>query len=161
MTNGHWLMKTEPDTFSFDDLAGRPGRTDKWEGVRNYQARNFMRDAFQLGQHVFIYHSSTGEPGIIGVAEVVRTAYPDDSALDKKSDYFDEKSLKDGVSRWCMVDVKAIGRFARTISLKELKADKKLKGMALLQPGQRLSIQPVSPKEWAHICGLAELLSLG
>lgn len=160
MTSPHWLMKTEPDTFSFDDLVRKPNRTDRWDGVRNYQARNFMRDSFRLGQEVFIYHSSTGEPGIVGIAEVVREAYPDTTALDKKSPYFDEKSLKDGASRWCVVDVKATARFAETISLKKIKSEARLKGMALVQPGQRLSIQPVSKQEWAYICSLAKLLPI-
>ena len=153
----HWLMKTEPDTFGFDDLLKKPQQTEHWEGVRNYTARNFMRDQFKLGQKVFIYHSRVEEPAIVGVAEVVREAYPDPTALDPKSKYFDEKSKKIGESRWCMVDVKAVGRFQKPITLKDLKADAKLKGMAVVMPGQRLSIQPVSEAEWAHIVSLSPL----
>ncbi len=120
----YWLMKTEPDTFSFEDLLKRPQRTESWEGVRNYQARNFMRDHFKLGHSCFIYHSSVGEPAIVGVAKVVREAYPDPTALNPKSKYFDEKSKAKGESRWCMVDVKAYAQFAEPISLKRLKTEK-------------------------------------
>lgn len=150
----YWLMKTEPDVFGFEDLVKRPRKTEHWDGVRNYTARNFMRDQFKLGQKVFIYHSRTDEPAIVGIAEVVREAYPDPSALDKKSKYFDEKSAKIGESRWCMVDVKAVARFKKPISLQEMKEDKALAGMAVVMPGQRLSIQPVSAKEWKHILSL-------
>lgn len=153
----YWLMKTEPDVFGFEDLVKKPRKTEHWEGVRNYTARNFMRDQFKLGQKVFIYHSRVEEPAIVGIAEVVKEAYPDPTALDKKSKYFDEKSLKVGESRWCMVDVKAVARFKTPITLKAMKEDKALKGMAVVMPGQRLSIQPVTPKEWKHILSLTEL----
>ncbi|MES2745553.1 MAG: EVE domain-containing protein [Proteobacteria bacterium] len=154
----HWLMKTEPDVFGFDDLVKRPKKTEHWEGVRNYTARNFMRDQFAVGQTVFIYHSRVAEPAIVGIAEVVRAAYPDPTALDPKAKYFDEKSLKIGESRWVMVDVKAVSRFREAITLNQMKADTKLKGMAVVLPGQRLSIQPVTAREWDHICSLTELL---
>ncbi len=150
----HWLMKTEPDTFGFEDLLKRPDKTEPWEGVRNYMARNFMRDQFALGQKVFIYHSRVEEPAIVGIAEVVRAAYPDPTALDPKSKYFDEKSEKIGESRWCMVDVKAVAKFRKPVSLKWLKAEAELKGMAVVQAGQRLSIQPVTEKEWDYILKL-------
>jgi predicted RNA-binding protein with PUA-like domain len=156
----YWLMKTEPDTFGFEDLLKRPGKTEGWEGVRNYQARNFMRDQFKIGQSVFIYHSRVEEPAIIGIAEVVKEAYPDKTALDPKSDYFDEKSLKTGESRWCMVDVKAVARFKQPITLKRLKSDEKLSDMALVKPGQRLSIQPLTPNEWNYVCSLSELVPI-
>jgi predicted RNA-binding protein with PUA-like domain len=159
MSNGlHWLMKTEPEVFGFDDLIKRPNKTESWEGVRNYTARNFMRDQFQAGQTVFIYHSRVAEPAIVGVAEVVRGPYPDPTALDPKARYFDEKSLKIGESRWVMVDVKALSRFQEPITLAQMKADPKLRGMAVVMPGQRLSIQPVTAEEWDYICGLAKLL---
>ncbi len=160
MSKKYWLMKTEPETFSFDDLMSRPDRTDRWEGVRNYQARNFMRDQFSLGDEVFIYHSSTGEPGIVGIAEVVRTAYPDPTALDPQSPYFDEASAKAGASRWFMVDVTAPKRVSQVLSLRQLKQQEALSGMALLRPGQRLSIQPVTETEWNYILGLEKFMDL-
>ncbi len=156
-TELYWLMKTEPDTFGFEDLLKRKNQTEGWDGVRNYTARNFMRDQFKLGQSVFIYHSRVDEPAIVGIAKVAREAYPDVSALDPKSKYYDEKSAKIGESRWVMVDVKAAARFKQPITLKRLKAEPKLKKMALVQPGQRLSIQPVTREEWEFIKGLSPL----
>jgi predicted RNA-binding protein with PUA-like domain len=132
----------------------RPERTDRWEGVRNYQARNFMRDLFSLGDEVFIYHSSTAEPGIVGMARVVKTAYPDPTALDPESPYFDPVSAKAGASRWVMVDVQATHRCVKLVSLRELKQKPDLAQMALLRPGQRLSIQPVLAAEWNQILEL-------
>ena len=152
-------MKTEPETYSFADLLSKPGRTDGWEGVRNYQARNLMRDEFSYGDEVFIYHSSTAEPCIVGVARVVRTAYPDQTALNPKSDYFDPKSQALGASRWVAVEVQAIKRFHEPVSLKRLRAEASLASMALLRPGQRLSIQPVSEGEWRYICSLSPLVA--
>jgi predicted RNA-binding protein with PUA-like domain len=157
LSKNYWLMKTEPETFGFDDLVGRPERTDRWEGVRNYQARNMMRDQFQLGDEVFIYHSRIAEPAIVGVARVVRTAYPDPTALDPKSKYFDPKSAEQGASRWVMVDVQASGRFVRPITLQELRSIKGLEELPLLRPGQRLSIQPVEAQHWQLILGLSRL----
>jgi predicted RNA-binding protein with PUA-like domain len=154
----YWLMKTEPETFSWQDLVRRPGRRESWDGVRNYQARNFMRDEFAEGHEVFIYHSSTGEPGIVGVARVARAAYPDPSALRPDSPYFDPKSAADGKSRWVMVDVEAVASFAETITLKSLREHPDLQEMALLQRGQRLSIQPVRPQEWKIICKMAKMI---
>ncbi len=142
-----WLMKTEPDVFSFQDLLKAPRQTTCWEGVRNYQARNFMRDEFKVGDLALIYHSSTGEPGIAGIAEVARSAYPDPFALDPKSEYFDEASKKAGVSRWVMVDVKARDA-VNFLPLSRIRGEKKLSSMLLLQKGQRLSIQPVTDAEW-------------
>ncbi len=152
----YWLMKTEPDVFSFDDLVRRPQRTEHWDGVRNYQARNFMRDQFRKGDEVFIYHSSTDIPAIAGIAEVVREAYPDPSALDPKSEYFDEKSKNLGESRWVMVDVKAKARFSKPVSLATIRGTRGLEKMPLLQRGQRLSIQPVSADEWKLIVKLGK-----
>lgn len=149
-------MKTEPDVFSFDDLVRRPQHTEHWDGVRNYQARNFMRDEFRLGDEVFIYHSSTDVPNIAGIATVVKEAYPDPSALDPKSEYFDEKSQAVGESRWVMVDVQAKERFTRPVSLATIRGTKGLERMPLLQRGQRLSIQRVSPEEWEIIVKLGK-----
>jgi len=154
----YWLMKTEPETFSWQDLLQRPRRRESWDGVRNYQARNFMRDEFAEGQEVFIYHSSTAEPGIAGVARVARAAYPDPTALLPESPYYDPKSAQDGESRWVMVDVEAVAGFAKPITLKELREHPELQELALLQRGQRLSIQPVGAKEWKIICKMAKLI---
>lgn len=147
----YWLMKTEPDTFSFDDLLKAKDKTTSWEGVRNYQARNLMRDEMKLKDRVLFYHSSCDEPAVMGTAEVVREAHPDLTALDPESAYFDAKSAKDGASRWQMVAVKAVERFAQPVTLKQMRAMKALDGMMLLRPGSRLSVQPVSAKEWALI----------
>ncbi|MCX6129014.1 MAG: EVE domain-containing protein, partial [Proteobacteria bacterium] len=135
MTTKYWLMKTEPETYSWQDLVAKPQHCDRWEGVRNYQARNFMRDEFAKGQEVFIYHSSTREPAIVGIARVAREAYPDLTALDDKSPYFDLKSVHAAQSRWVTVDVQATQVFAEPISLKRLRLEKDLQNMALLQRG--------------------------
>ena len=160
MAKTFWLMKTEPDVFSFDDLVACPNMTEPWDGIRNYQARNFMRDEFKLGQEVFIYHSNSKEAGIYGIAKVVKEAYPDHTALDPKAKYFDEKSEAKGESRWVMVDVQATHRFKKPVLLKDMKEMPELEGMALLKQGQRLSIQHVSKDEWSYIkkLGKAERL---
>jgi predicted RNA-binding protein with PUA-like domain len=142
-------MKTEPDVFSWDDLERK--KIASWDGVRNYQARNFMRDEFKVGDKVLFYHSSCAEPGVAGIAEVVREAYPDPTALDPKSEYFDEASRKAGASRWFMVDLSPVMRFPKLAKLAEIRDNAKLTSMALLQRGQRLSIQPVSAMEFAEI----------
>lgn len=147
----YWLMKTEPEVFSWDDLENSPNRTGPWDGVRNYQARNFMRDDFGLGDSIFLYHSSCDVPGIYGLAKVARHGYPDLTALDKRSEYYDDKSAKAGISRWIMVDVQAVQRFSKPATLSELRQDAFLNDMLLLRPGQRLSIQPVDPKHAEHI----------
>lgn len=147
----YWLMKTEPDTFSFDDLLRAPNQTATWEGVRNYQARNLMRDEFHLGDLVFIYHSSCEVPGIVGIAEVVKEAEPDLTAVDPKSPYFDPKCAKDGVLRWMMVSVRAKARLKRFIPLTELKSVRGLEEMMVIRRGTRLSVQPVMPQEWKII----------
>lgn len=138
-----WLMKTEPDVFSFEDLVRAPKKTASWEGVRNYQARNMMRDEFKRGDKVFIYHSNTDVPSIVGVAEVVKEGYPDHFALDPKHKYHDEKAAKKGESPWVMVDVKAEARFSTPVTRPMLQANAKFKDMMVLQKGSRLSIQPV------------------
>jgi len=147
----HWLMKSEPDTFSIDDLAKR-GR-EPWDGVRNYQARNFMRDGMRIGDGVFFYHSNCAEPGIVGLAEVVSDAYPDPSQFDPKSDYFDPVASRDN-PRWMLVDVGFVRKLKRTITLKELQALPALADMPLVRKGNRLSVMPVKASEWKTILGL-------
>lgn len=144
-------MKTEPDVFSFDDLLKTKGKTTAWEGVRNYQARNFMRNDMKAGDKVFIYHSGTDEPHIAGLAEIVGEGYPDKTALDSKSKYFDEASKKNGESRWTMVDVRATHRLKAPFTIKDARATAGLEKMLLIQKGQRLSIQPVTESEWKVI----------
>ena len=143
----YWLMKSEPDVYSIEQLE-KDGSTS-WEGVRNYQARNFMRDEMRVGDGVLFYHSSCAEPGIAGLAEVAASAYPDATQFDRKSDYYDPKSKKDA-PRWFNVDVRAL-RKTRLVPLTELREHKALAGMVLLRPGNRLSITPVTEKEWKYI----------
>lgn len=150
----HWLLKTEPSTFSFDDLWKSPKRTTGWSGVRNYQARNLLRDELKRGDKVLIYHSSAEPPAVVGEAEVVREGYPDPSQFDRRDDHFDEGSSHDE-PRWFQVDVKAVRKLPREVSISELRATPALSKMALLQRGQRLSVQPVSPQEYAAILALA------
>ncbi len=143
-------MKTEPDVFSIDDLFGAKNKTAAWEGVRNYQARNFMRDDFKVGDEVLIYHSSCAQPGVAGTARVVKAFYSDDSALDLNSAYFDMLSFKNGMSRWGMVDVKGVEKFSKVFTLKTIKGDKFLQNMLVCQKGSRLSIQPVKEQEFLY-----------
>ncbi|MEO9214319.1 MAG: EVE domain-containing protein [Rhodanobacter sp.] len=147
----HWLMKSEPDAFSIDDLKRK--RTEAWDGVRNYQARNFMRDSMRPDDKVFFYHSNCAEPGIAGIAEVASDAYPDPSQFDSKSKYFDPKSSREE-PRWMLVDVKFVKKLKRTISLEELKADNTLAEMPLLRKGNRLSVMPVEAVHWKYILTL-------
>jgi len=150
----YWLMKSEPDVFSIDDLEVRPNQTEHWDGVRNYQARNMLRDDMKKGDQVFFYHSNCKEPGIVGIAEIVKEGYPDFTAHDPQHKYYDEKSLPTN-PRWFMVDVKFKRKFDRTITLEELKQMKVLKDMALVRRGNRLSIMPVTEKQWKAIVALA------
>lgn len=150
----YWLFKSEPDAFSIDDLQKMKGKRDHWDGIRNYQARNIMRDQMHKGDLGFFYHSSCKVPGIVGLVEVVKEAYPDHTAFDKKATYYDPKSSEDN-PRWVMVDVKFKKKFAQILSLETLRTVKSLSGMVLLQKGSRLSIQPVSKKEWNTILKLA------
>jgi predicted RNA-binding protein with PUA-like domain len=150
----YWLVKSEPDSFSFDDLLASPGRTTHWDGVRNFQARNTMRDDMKLGDLVFFYHSSTDPAAIVGVAEVVRESYPDHTAFDRKDPHYDPKSKPDAPT-WMMVDLQAREPLPRPITLAELRGVKGLETMVLLQKGSRLSVQPVTAKEWEIICRLA------
>jgi len=149
----YWLMKSEPGEFSIDDLKQRPKKTEPWDGVRNYQARNMMRDDMQKGDLAFFYHSNCDEPGIAGIMEIVSEAYPDPTAFDPQDKHFDAKSDADN-PRWFLVDVRFRRKFKRTITLAELREHKALENMKLLQRGNRLSVMPVSRDEWEHIIGL-------
>lgn len=146
----YWLMKSEPDEASIDHLAA--ATTLPWTGVRNYQARNFMRDAMRVGDGVLFYHSSCPEPGIAGLAEVCSSAYPDETQFDPASPYFDPKARREE-PRWLHVDVRFL-RKTRLLPLAEMKKDPALAQMRTLQPGNRLSITPVTPAEWRHVLGL-------
>ncbi len=147
----YWLMKSEPDECSIDDVLGAPGRKTAWSGVRNYQARNFMRNEMSVGDGVLFYHSSCPDPGIAGIAEVASAAYPDKSQFERSSDYYDPKSHKDA-PRWYNVDVRAL-RKTRLMPLAEIRKHKALAKMITLRPGNRLSITPVSESEWKFITG--------
>ncbi|HEY8509618.1 MAG TPA: EVE domain-containing protein [Steroidobacteraceae bacterium] len=151
----YWLMKSEPDTFSIDDLAKAPRQTTGWDGVRNFQARNMLRDQMKRGDLAFFYHSSCDVPGIVGIVEVVKEGYPDPTAFDRRSRYYDPDS-DPAAPRWFMVDVRLKRRLKRVITLEELRAhaEKELKGMLLLRRGNRLSITPVEPAHWKFILTL-------
>jgi len=145
----HWLMKSEPGEVSIDDVAAMPKKTVPWFGVRNYQARNFMRDQMQVGDPVFFYHSSCAEPGIAGIAKVASAPYPDDTQFDPKGKYFDPKATREQ-PRWMLVDVKLVKK-TRLVGLQELRQHPQLAAMTILQRGNRLSITPVKPEEWRFI----------
>jgi predicted RNA-binding protein with PUA-like domain len=145
----HWLMKSEPDECSIDDALSAPNATVPWTGVRNYQARNFMRDSMKTGDGVLFYHSSCAEPGIAGLAEVASAAYPDPTQFDRRSKYYDAAASKDE-PRWMLIDVRAL-RKTRLVSIAELREHKSLADMAVLRRGNRLSITPVTPAEWRYI----------
>jgi predicted RNA-binding protein with PUA-like domain len=145
----YWLMKSEPDEASIDDALAAPKHTVAWTGVRNYQARNFMRDEMRVGDGVLFYHSSCAEPGIAGIAEVASTAYPDDTQFDRKSKYFDPKASREQ-PRWMLVDVRALKKIP-LIPLTTLRAHEALRDMRILQRGNRLSITPVTAQEWRFI----------
>ena len=146
----YWLFKSEPDAFSIDDLKAMKGKKDHWDGIRNYQARNLMRDEMVKGDLGFFYHSSCKVPGIVGIVEVVKEAYPDHTAWDPEGKYYDPKSSPDN-PRWVMVDVKFRQKFSEVIPLEKLRTIAKLDGMVLLKKGSRLSIQPVSKSDWNTI----------
>lgn len=150
----YWLMKSEPDVFGIDDLKASPGGTNHWDGVRNYQARNYMR-AMRKGDRVFFYHSNCPEPGIVGLARVAREAYPDHTAFDPEDPHYDPKSDPDN-PRWFMVDVKYDRHLTRVIPLAELKQYSTLKDMPLVQRFNRLSVMPVTKKQWDFILGREE-----
>jgi predicted RNA-binding protein with PUA-like domain len=150
----YWLIKSEPDAFSIDDLKNSPGRKEHWDGIRNYQARNFMRDGMRKGDLAFFYHSSCATPAIVGICEIVSGAYPDHTAFDPASKYFDASSDPDN-PRWLMVDIKYRRKTRRPISLEEIKqhADR-LEGLPLIRRGNRLSIFPVDKAHWDFILSL-------
>jgi predicted RNA-binding protein with PUA-like domain len=150
MGKKYWLLKSEPSAYGIEDLAKESGQTTHWDGIRNYQARNIMRDEMEPGQLAFFYHSNAPETGVVGIVEIVRSAYPDHTAFDPKSKYHDPKSNPDD-PRWLMVDVRLRETFPRTITLQELRDVPGLDDMMLLRRGARLSIQPVSPEEWEII----------
>ena len=147
----YWLMKSEPDAYSIDDLEG-DGR-EPWDGIRNYQARNMMRDDMKIGDEVFFYHSNCKEPGIVGIMKVVSEPYPDPTQFDKKSQYYDPKSPKDD-PRWCLVDVEFVRKLGRTITLREIKETSGLDGLILTRKGNRLSIMPIEKKHWKKLLSL-------
>ena len=150
----YWLMKSEPDAFSIDDLKAMPNKTEHWDGIRNYQARNMMRDDMKKGDLIFFYHSNAKVIGIVGIAKVVKEAYPDFTAFDPEEKYYDPKSDPDN-PRWFMVDIKFARKLKRTITLNELKQHSDMLGdMPLLRKGNRLSIMPVSEAHWQFILDL-------
>jgi predicted RNA-binding protein with PUA-like domain len=143
----YWLMKSEPDVFSISDLKNRPGKTEPWDGIRNYQARNFLRDDMRAGDMAFFYHSNCDVPGIAGIMTIAAAARPDPTAFDKNHIHFDQPT-------WYLVEVKFKKQFKRIITLNELRGHKALSNMKLLQKGSRLSVTPVSQAEWNYILGL-------
>jgi len=148
-----WLVKSEPGVFSIDDLARAKDRTTFWDGVRNFQARNLLRDEMSVGDGVLFYHSSADPPAVAGTAKVVGAGRPDPSQFDAKSDHYDPDSTRDA-PRWYGVDIQLDRKFARVVTLPELRANPALGGMVLLRKGSRLSVQPVSAAEWRVICKL-------
>jgi len=151
----YWLFKSEPDAFSIDDLANCPNQTEHWDGIRNYQARNFLRDDVKLGDKVFIYHSSCKNVGIAGLAEVVREGYVDHTQFDPEAKYYDPKSPKDK-PRWVMVDVKLVKKFNSVLSLKDIKTMSQIQEIGLVKKGHRLSIMPVQASEFEHLLAACE-----
>jgi len=149
----YWLMKSEPSEFSIDDLKNRPDKTEPWDGVRNYQARNMMRDEMKKGDLAFFYHSNCEEPGIVGIMMIHKEGYPDPTAFDPEDKHYDPKSDPEN-PRWFHVDVEYKRKFKRTITLAELRLHKQLQKMKILQRGNRLSITPVTKKEWEFILKL-------
>lgn len=151
----YWLFKSEPSTFSIDDLAARPNQTEPWNGVRNYQVRNMLRDDIKKGDLGFFYHSSCTPPGIVGIVEVVRNGYPDNSAWDIQSNYYDADSTPDK-PRWYMVDVKLVSKFPQILTLDMIKANKQLQDMTVCKRGNRLSITEVTASEWKDVMSIVE-----
>ncbi|WP_223671232.1 EVE domain-containing protein [Kangiella shandongensis] len=151
----YWLMKSEPDVFGIEHLKALPNQTDHWDGVRNYQARNMMRDEMKVGDQVFFYHSNCKPPAIVGIMEVTREGYPDHTAFDPDEKYYDPKSDPEK-PRWYMVDVKHVRDLKREIPLDELKQYPELSDMRLVQKGNRLSIMPVDKKEWDFILSIED-----
>ena len=149
----YWLMKSEPDVFGIDDLKKAPGKTGHWDGVRNYQARNYMRDQMKKDDLAFFYHSNCKNPAITGIVEIIKEAYPDFTAQDPDNPHFDPKSTPDN-PRWCMVDVRLVRALSHIIGLKELRQHAELGNMPLVQRGNRLSVMPVTARQWQFILDL-------
>lgn len=150
----YWLMKSEPDVFGIDHLMKRPGKTEPWDGVRNYQVRNMIRDEMKKGDKAFFYHSNCEEPGIVGTMTIVKSGYPDSTMYNPESKYYDPKATPEN-PRWYRVDVRFQKKFKHPVTLKELKQHKALKNMPVLMKGSRLSITPVTESEWNYIIKLA------
>ena len=157
MSENNWLFKADPKDYSIDDLANEQHQTTSWDVIRNYMARNLLRDEIKKGDKILLYHSNANPKGIVGLGQVVRSAYPDDTALDQSSVYYDPKSSKDNPI-WYMVDVKLVKIFPEVIELRELKETKGFEKMMLTQRGSRLSIQPVRKSEWKIIMQLVSKL---
>ena len=155
MSKRYWLMKSEPDVYSFDDLMAEPGQTAHWDGVRNYQARNFMWKEMEVGDEVLFYHSNCKPPHVAGRATVASEAYADHTAWDPKEKYYDAKSSEEN-PRWYMVDIKGVSRLTHTVSLQDIKDNPVLAEMKVIQKGQRLSIQPVTAAEFAEVLRMSE-----
>ena len=153
MPKKYWVMKSEPDMFGIDDLRKRPRQCEHWDGVRNYQVRNMLRDDMQVGDQAFFYHSSCKEPGIVGIMNIVRAGYPDDTALNPEGEHYDPKHTVEK-PRWYMVDVEFERAFKRVVSLEEMKYCVQLQDFALVQRGNRLSILPVTAAQWKFILSL-------
>ena len=149
----YWLMKSEPDVFSYDDLEKAKNQTTHWDGVRNYRARNFMRDEMAVGDGVLYYHSNADPPGVAGIAEVASASYPDATQFDPKDSHFDPKS-KEEDPRWWLVDIRAVQALPKFVSLADLKAEPRLEAMGVVQRGNRLSVQPVEADEWKVVLEL-------
>jgi predicted RNA-binding protein with PUA-like domain len=151
----YWLLKTEPTSFGVDDLARAPRHTAAWDGVRNFQARNMIRDDMKRGDKAFLYHSSCDAPGIVAVMQITKESYPDATAFDRRHPHYDEDSIR-AKPRWFMVDVRLERKLTRVISLNELRAhaSNELRGLVLLRPGNRLSVMPVAAAHWHFICSL-------
>lgn len=156
----HWLFKSEPDVFGWDHLVAAPGETTAWDGVRNYQARNLLRDEIKVGDLGFFYHSRASPPCVVGIVEVVRAGYPDPTQFDPSAKYYDPKSDPEA-PRWYVVDVRALRKLARPVALGELKAEPSLENMMVTQKGARLSVQPVTAEEWAQVIALSEAPAQG
>lgn len=152
-SGNYWLVKSEPDVFSIDDLSSAVNQTTYWDGVRNYQARNYLRDSMKLGDQILYYHSNSDPSAVVGICKVVRTGYPDHTAFDPSDSHYDPKSSQASPT-WYMVDVRFVEKFPRQLSLAELKKLPELKEMVLVQKGSRLSIQPVKPHEFSLIVQL-------
>jgi len=151
----YWLLKSEPETYSIDDLAAQKGKRDHWDGIRNYQARNFIRDDMKKGDLAFFYHSNCDVPAVVGIVEIVKAAYPDPTAFNPDEKYYDPKSDPDN-PRWLMVDVKYKKKLKNPVSLAQLKQTSSLSDMRLVQKGNRLSIMPVAKKHWDTIVKMSE-----